>query len=236
MDLLLEGIRVTRGERLVLDVPALRIQGSHRTAIVGPNGSGKTTLIRAIAGLEPCGGGRVTLDGSPVRPAEHLAYVFQEEVFLRRTVRANLELGLRLRGVDRATIRNRIEHAATLVGILHLLNRRADHMSGGEARRVSLARALSLQAPLMLLDEPLTGVDAKTYSRLLDDLRHLLTAAPATTVIVTHKIEEARQLADDVVVLVDGRVQAHGMLGKLIANPPTPAVADVLGRGSHPPS
>jgi ABC-type sugar transport system ATPase subunit len=164
------------------------------------------------------------------RPKKHhIAYVFQEEVFLKQSVRDNLELGLHLRGVDQAETRVRVEEAASLLGITHLMDRRADHLSGGEGRRVSLARALCLRAPLVLLDEPLEGLDERTYSRLLDELPHLLSAFDATTLLVTHNRHEALRLAQDLVVLVDGRVHAAGDKRDVAAHPRGIEVAEVLG-------
>ena len=192
MDLTFDHVRIERGGRLVLDIPSLRIRGGRTTAILGPNGSGKTTLLRAIAGLERPRTGHITIAAQErsvrLQPdeAQRVAYVFQEEVFLRRSVRENLELGLRLRGVDRARRRERVEQAAELLDVVHLLDRRADQLSGGEGRRVSLARALCLGAPLVLLDEPLEGLDERTYVRLLDELPRLLAAFDATTLLVTH--------------------------------------------------
>jgi ABC-type sugar transport system ATPase subunit len=150
-------------------------------------------------------------------------------VFLRQSVRANLELGLRLRRVDRARRRARVEEAAECLGITHLLERRADHLSGGEGRRVSLARALCLRAPLVLLDEPLEGLDARTYSRLLDELPRLLAAFNATTLLVTHSRHEALRLAQDLVVLVGGRVHAAGDTRHVATNVRAAEVAEVLG-------
>ena len=162
----------------------IRIRGGRTTAILGPNGSGKTTLLRAIAGLERANGGTVRAGGETVRAGNHLAYMFQEQVFLRDSVRANLELGLRLRGVGRNERRDRAGQAARLLGVDHLLERRADRLSGGEGRRVSIARALCLRAPFVLLDEPLEGLDQRTYSTLLSDLPALLAAFDATTLLV----------------------------------------------------
>jgi len=229
MDVEFQGIRVERDGRLVLDIPALRVRGGRTTAILGPNGSGKTTLLRLIAGLERAREGRVTLGGSAAGSKPQVAFVFQEQVFLRRSVRENLELGLRLRVVGARQRSARVKEAADLLGIEHLLDRRADHLSGGEGRRVSLARALCLRSPLVLLDEPLEGLDERTYLRLLDELPQLLAAFDATTLLVTHNRHEALRLAEELVVLVAGKVHAAGDKREVATNPRVPEVADVLG-------
>ena len=226
MDVEFDGVQVERDNRRVLDIPALRLRNGRTTAILGPNGSGKTTLLRLIAGLEHPRSGQVRFAGSPRPP---VAYVFQEEVFLRRSVHENLELGLRLRGVAIAEARARVDDAAARLGISHLMHRRADHLSGGEGRRVNLARALALRSPLVLLDEPLEGLDEHTHSRLLDDLPQLLAEFDATTLLVTHNRDEALRLAQDLVVLVDGRVRAAGDKREVAMNPSVVEVAEVLG-------
>jgi tungstate transport system ATP-binding protein len=228
MEVSLEGVRVKREGRVLLDVPSLLLRGGRTTAILGPNGAGKTTLLRVVAALDRPSEGRVLVGGSPAQ-ASRLAYVFQEQVFLRRSVRANLELGLRLRGLATAERRERVEDAAKLLGISHLLERRADRLSGGEGRRVSLARALCLQAPVVLLDEPLEGLDRRTYSRLLSELPQLFAAFNATTILVTHNRDEALRLAQDLVVLVEGRVHASGDKREVATNPRVPGVAQALG-------
>jgi len=229
MNVTFDNVRVERDRRLVLDVPSLHLSGGRTTAILGPNGSGKTTLLRAIAGLERPASGHISIGGARVASPPHVAVVFQEQVFLRRSVRENLSLGLRLRHVDEDEARMRVEEAAGLLGVPHLLDRRADRLSGGEGRRVSLARALCLRAPLVLMDEPLEGLDEHTYSRLLDELPQLLAAFNATTLLVTHNRHEALRLADDLVVLVDGKVHAAGSTRQVALHPGTSRVADVLG-------
>jgi ABC-type sugar transport system ATPase subunit len=233
MDVRIEGLRFERESRLVLDIPSLQISGHRTTAVLGPNGAGKTTLLRLIATLEPPTAGRILLGGTPLqrdrRTRQHVALVFQEQVFLRQSVRENLELGLTLRGVPRAERRRRVEEAADLLGIRDLLDRKADRLSGGEGRRASIARAMCLRAPLLLLDEPLAGLDQPTYARLLDELPRLLGAFAATTILVTHSRDEALRLAQDLVVLVDGRVHAAGDKRAVFLNPPDAAAAQVLG-------
>jgi ABC-type sugar transport system ATPase subunit len=229
MDLECHGVRVERNRRAVIEIESLRVRGGRTTAILGPNGSGKTTLLRVIAGLERAQAGRITFGGAPVVSGSSIAFVFQEQVFLTRSVRDNLELGLRLRRVESAQRRARVNDAASLLGVSHLLDRRADRLSGGEGRRVSLARALCLRTPLVLMDEPLEGLDERTYSRLLDELPQLLSAFDATTLLVTHNGREALQLAQDLVVLVDGRVHAAGDKRDIATRPPTSAVAEALG-------
>jgi ABC-type sugar transport system ATPase subunit len=225
----IDGVRVEREGRIVLDVSTLALAAGRTTAILGPNGSGKTTLLRVIAGLERPREGRVSFGGTPEGKTRDVAYVFQEDVFLRESVRWNLEIGLRLRNVEAAERQRRIAAAASLVGVEHLLERRADRVSGGEGRRVSLARAVCLHAPVVLLDEPLAGLDERGYARLIDELPRIVDAFNATTILVTHSRDEALRLASDLVVLVDGTVLAAGEAEGVAANPRLVAVAEVLG-------
>jgi ABC-type sugar transport system ATPase subunit len=228
MEVVLKGVRVARDGRVLLDVPSLVLHGGRTIAILGPNGSGKTTLLRTIAGLDRPREGRVLIGGLPAN-ASRVAYVFQEQVFLRRSVRDNLELGLRLRGLETQERQLRMEEASRLLGITHLMGRRADRLSGGEGRRVSLARALCLRAPLVLLDEPLEGLDRPTYSRLLHELPQLLAAFDATKILVTHSPDEALRFAQDLVVLIDGKVLASGEKRDVATNPRVREVAEALG-------
>jgi iron(III) transport system ATP-binding protein len=228
MDVHIEGVRVERSGRTVLEISSLHFHARQTTAILGPNGAGKTTLLRLIAGLERSRTGEVRVGGKPVQRGQ-VAYVFQEQVFLRKSVRANLELGLRLRGLPRTETDERIESALSLLGIAHLEERRADRLSGGEGRRVTLARALCLRAPLVLLDEPLAGLDEGSYAQLLDELPQLLAAFDATTLLVTHNRQEAIRLAQHLVVLVNGAVQAAGDKRDVVANPGVSQVAQALG-------
>jgi len=221
MEVSVEQLRLDRGRHTILDIDALTFASGTTTALFGPNGSGKTSLLRIIAGLETPTGGRVS--------QPQVAFAFQRQVFIRGTVRANLELGLRLRRATSAEVDLRISEAAREFGITELLDRPARKLSGGEAQRVNLARALCLRAPVTLLDEPLSGLDRIGRSRLLEELPHLLATFATTTIIVTHDREEAFRLADHIVVLVEGRVQASGRTGEVYRAPPDRLTAELLG-------
>lgn len=233
MDVQVEALVFERRGRVVLDIPSLRLRGHRTTAILGPNGAGKTALLRLIATLELPTAGRILVEGIPLRPhrrtRQHVAFVFQEQVFLRAPVRDNLDLGLKLRGLSMHERAQRIDETADLLRITPLLDRRADRLSIGEARRVGIARAMCLRTPLILLDEPLAGLDLPTYTRLLDELPRLLQLSGATAVLVTHNRDEALRLAQDLVVLIDGRVHAAGDKRDVVGNPGNAEAAAILG-------
>jgi ABC-type sugar transport system ATPase subunit len=228
-----EGVRFQRGSRLVLDVPELVFASGRVTALLGPNGSGKSTILRLIAALERPIAGRVTLDERRAGPDREtraaIAYAFQDAVFLAGTLRQNLDLALRLRGLSASERATRINEAAEACGIAPLLERDAQRLSGGEAQRANLARTLSLRAPVTLLDEPFAGLDAPGRAQLLEELPALLRRFTATTIVVTHDRDEALRLADDLVVVLDGRVRAHGPKGEVFRMPPDAEVAAFLG-------
>ena len=230
MEARLQGVRFSYGDADALDAPDLRLAPDRVTALLGPNGSGKTTLLRLLAGLERPRAGRVLIGGKPARAARAaVAYAFQEAVFLSGSLRANLDLALRLRGLPPAARRARLAEAASACGVAPLLDRPANQLSGGEAQRANLARALSLRAPLTLLDEPLAGFDERGRRQMLDELPALLRRFAGAALIVTHDRDEALRLADDIVILRDGRVRASGPAPQVFAAPPDPETAAFLG-------
>jgi ABC-type sugar transport system ATPase subunit len=229
-----ERLRVERQRRAVLDIEELTLPSGRTSAVLGPNGAGKTTLLRVVCGLERPSAGEVLVNGrSVVAPpgplSERPSLAFQEPVFLRGTVRENLELALSLRGIAANERSARIDEAARDLDIVHLLDRSARALSRGEGQRASIARALALGSPLTLLDEPLGGLDAQTRARLLHELPRLLALRGATTVLVTHDRDEALLLADYLVVLVGGRVRAAGDTGTVLRAPPDAETAELLG-------
>jgi tungstate transport system ATP-binding protein len=233
MDVSVADLQFAREGRTVLQIPALTFPSGTTTAVFGPNGSGKTTLLRLIAGLERPSRGEVWLGdvrvGQDEEARRRVGMAFQTAVFLRGSVRHNLDLALRLRDVSTPDRQSRIEEAARECGVAHVLDRRARHLSGGEAQRVNLARVLALRAPVTLLDEPLAGIDRSARTQLLADLPRLLATFAATTVLVTHDREEAFRLADRLVVVIKGEVKAAGAKGAVYAHPPDRETAELLG-------
>ncbi|HCV00106.1 MAG: spermidine/putrescine ABC transporter ATP-binding protein [Dehalococcoidia bacterium] len=230
MEALLKNVKFSYGDELILDVPEVCFFEGRVTALVGPNGSGKSTLLRLLAGLESPHSGHVLIGRRPSPPArEYVAYAFQEAVFLSGSLHANLDLGLRLRGLPSSERGLRIEEAANACGVDHLLDRPANRLSGGEAQRANLARALSLRAPLTLLDEPLSGFDEEGRRQMLEELPGLLRRFAGTTVLVTHDRNEALHLATDLVLLHRGRIRAAGPKREVFSNPSDPESASFLG-------
>jgi multiple sugar transport system ATP-binding protein len=217
VDVVLEGVRLERDHRLVLDIPFARFESGETSAVLGRNGAGKTTLLRLIAGLERPTAGVIRIGGAPLaRPSgarTPTALSFQKPTFVRGTIRDNLDLALRLRGVEPAERRARIDEVAAHCGIAQLLDRAARRLSGGEAQRANLARSLVLRAPVTLLDEPLSGVDAAGRERLLRELPLLLSEYASTAIVVTHQREEALALASSISILADGNLQGGGPVG-----------------------
>lgn len=194
-------VTVRFGERTVLDRVSLNVADGEVVALLGPSGSGKSTLLRVIAGLLVPDGGSIWVDGVDVSavPAHRrqIGMVFQDEqLFPHLTVAANVGFGLRMRGRPKGEIATRVAELLDLVGLPSLADRHVTKLSGGEAKRVALARSLAPQPRVLLLDEPLTGLDRDLHDRLAGDLATLLRATGTTALLVTHDPDEAATIAD----------------------------------------
>jgi molybdate transport system ATP-binding protein len=237
-----EGLRASVGAamgRRRLDVD-LALGPDRVVAVLGPNGAGKTTLLRALAGLVPLDRGSVTLDGEVledpaggVRSAPEdrpVGVVFQDGLlFPHLSALENVAFSLRCRGVPRAEARRRARRWLERVGLADRADARPRQLSGGEAQRVALARALAGEPRLLLLDEPLSALDATTRVEVRRELRRHLASFRGVRLLVTHDALEAMALADVLVVLEDGRVVQTGTPAEVTARPRSRYVADLVG-------
>jgi ABC-type nitrate/sulfonate/bicarbonate transport system ATPase subunit len=200
----------------------LALRAGELVALLGPNGAGKSTLMEALADALPAAVGEVQRSG-------RVALALQAPDLARRTVRANVELALGWWGVPRGERRERAEAALAAMKADHLTRRAAWTLSGGERRRVHLARAVSVRPDVLLLDEPFAGLDAATRAALLDDTGEALRAWTTAALVVVHDRAEAWALADRLLILLEGRLVADGPPRELLERPPTVEVARFLG-------
>ena len=231
----LSAIRVVRDGRVVLDVPDLGVAQGEVLAVIGPNGAGKSSLLRVVGALESPAGGTVRFRGEPVTAAAGLAVrrrmasVFQEPLLADTTVFENVAMGLRFRGIARGEIEPRVDRWLERFAIAQLAPRRARTLSGGEAQRAALARALVVEPDLLLLDEPFSALDQPTREALIGDLGLILDEERITAVLVTHDHEEAMVLADRVGVLIGGRLVQLDSAARVFRAPATEEVARFVG-------
>ncbi len=235
MSLAVDGLARRYADAVALDGVTLEVAEGELLAVVGPSGSGKTTLLRIVAGLDEADGGRVVVGGEDVTalPAARrgVAMVFQSyALFPHLDVAANIAFGLRARGVGDAERRARVAEAAELLEVGDLLARRPAQLSGGERQRVALARGLVGRPRLLLLDEPLSSLDAQLRDRARGQLRRLQRERGVTTVVVTHDQAEALTLGDRVAVLDGGRLRQVAPPDEVYERPADTVVARFVGR------
>jgi molybdate transport system ATP-binding protein len=229
-------IAVQRGSLAV--AAEFEVGDSEVLALLGPNGAGKSTLVRVLAGLLRADAGRVAVDGIRWDDGEfHLpphqrsvGMVFQDALlFPHLSVADNVAFGLRTRGEGRTPARARAAHWLSRVGLDGLGDRRPRELSGGQAQRAALARALAVDPALLLLDEPLSALDARTRLTVRAELRRHLADFPGSTVLVTHDPVDAMALADRVVVVEDGAIVQAGTPADVARHPRTDYVARLVG-------
>ena len=228
-DLLIE-----RNGRDVLRIDSLDIQRGETLALVGPNGAGKSTLLLALARLLKPTRGDILYGDKPLRQWNELEYrrrisfVFQAPLLMDMTVEQNVALGLKFRGTPKEETRERAGRWMKQLGVDSLAKRRAGQLSGGEAQRVSLARAFVLEPELLLLDEPFAALDPPTHARLLEDLSTILKQAHRTAVFVTHNLSEAAKVSHRIAVIVGGVLRQVGTAKQIKSKPADETVAAFL--------
>ncbi|MGY4647495.1 ABC transporter ATP-binding protein [Mycobacterium sp. URHB0021] len=224
-----------------LDGLTLHIEPGELVALLGPSGCGKTTALRILAGLDEATSGRVSVGGQDVSkvPANKrdMGMVFQAySLFPHLTVLDNVAFGLKMRGKAKNERMSRAADMLDLVGLSAHKDKYANELSGGQQQRVALARALAIQPRVLLLDEPLSALDAKVRTQLRDEIRRVQLEVGTTTLFVTHDQEEALAVADRVGVMSQGRLEQLAAPADLYTNPATPFVAEFVGLNNKVPA
>ncbi|MBL8669064.1 MAG: sn-glycerol-3-phosphate ABC transporter ATP-binding protein UgpC [Alphaproteobacteria bacterium] len=230
----IRGVRKNFGSTQVIHGVDVTIGDGEFVVLVGPSGCGKSTLLRMIAGLEQISGGEIAIGGrvvNDVAPKERdIAMVFQNyALYPHMKVYDNMAFSLKLRGAAQAVIKERVERAADILNLKHLLDRYPRQLSGGQRQRVAMGRAIVRDPQVFLFDEPLSNLDAKLRVAMRTEIKELHQRLKTTTVYVTHDQIEAMTMADRIVVMHDGRVEQIGEPLDLYDNPKNQFVAGFIG-------
>lgn len=229
-----EGVTKRYGEVEALRDVSLEVDSGKLVCILGPSGSGKTTLLRIIAGLIMPDEGRVLFDDEDITYLppykRNVGFVFQRiALFPHMSVFDNVAFGLKIRRLPKSEVKRRVREALELVGLKGYEGRRATQLSGGEAQRVAIARALVIDPKVLLMDEPLSNVDAKLRDRLKYEIRRLQKITGKTAIYVTHDQNVAFAIADYIYVVDKGRIVQSGTPIELYLKPASPFIADFIG-------
>lgn len=232
----IRNLEVERGGAILLNVPSLLIHEGEVFSLIGPNGAGKTTLLQTLSYLLKPFHGEIFFRGRKVEGnypileyRRKLATVFQEPLLFDTTVFGNVASGLKIRGMKKDEIHNRVMEQLERFGIRHLYDRSAKTLSGGEAQRTSLARAFALQPEILLLDEPFSSLDPPTRDALIEDLEHILQRTRTTAIFATHDRFEALRLSSRIAVMNGGRILQAGFPEEIMNHPVDEYVASFVG-------
>lgn len=237
MTIILEAknITVQRNQKEVLSVDHISIEDGELLAVIGPNGAGKSSLLMALSTLLPVSKGSLLFKGTQIRKQDRLAYrrqismVLQDALLLDTSVRENIGTGMRFRGKKESEIKKSVRYWAEQLNIEKLLRRKSRQLSGGEAQRVSLARALATEPKILFLDEPFSALDAPSHTRLISDFQRLQSENKVTTLLVTHDLDEALFLGDRVAIIIAGKVRQIGTPDVVFSQPADLEVAGFVG-------
>ena len=231
----IQNLSIYRGGKRILNIPHLAVWEGEVLAVVGPNGAGKSTLLLAISRVIKIDDGQILFRNQELSSQMEKAYrrriglVLQEPLLLDANVFDNVATGLRFRHLPKTEIKNRVDLWMERLGIAALRNRSARTLSGGEAQRVSLARAFALQTDLLLLDEPFSALDTPTRTALLMDFQSLIASTNQTAIFITHDLDEALMLGNRVAVIIGGELRQVGKPEDIFSAPADSEIAAFVG-------
>ena len=244
--LAVDDLHLQYGDNPILKGVSLTLHPGEVVALLGASGSGKTTLLRSVAGLEAPSRGRITIGDSVLydsasgvdMPVEKrsLGLVFQSyALWPHRTVFENVAYGLRLRGTEKSSLQQRVTEALANLALSHLADRLPHQLSGGQQQRVAIARALVYNPPVVLMDEPLSNLDAKLREEARAWLRELIVRLHISALVVTHDQTEAMAMSDRILLLNAGRIEQQGTPEEMYRRPKTQFTAEFMGSNNHLP-
>jgi tungstate transport system ATP-binding protein len=224
-----KNLETRAGKKVLLSIPHFEIQEGEVLGIMGPNGAGKSTFIKALSLLEQPAQGEIFLKDKDITNdltieiRRKFAVAMQQPLLLDTTVFQNVAVGLKLRKLPRQEIKNKVSYWLEKFQISHLAKKHAHHLSGGEAQRVNLARAMVLEPEVLFLDEPFSALDFPTKVQLLKDIKTIIQQTKTTTVFVSHDLMELKYLADTLAILMDGELKQSGPTEEVLLSPNTSA-------------
>lgn len=209
----LQDIKLIKKKKQIVSLKELEVERGKVTGIIGPNGAGKSSLLKIMALLDPPTSGIIQLDGSQVFPGKislvqrrKVAVVFQQPLMLDTTVYQNVAIGLKFRKLSKNEIKKKVHFWLKQFGVEHLLLQRARTLSGGEAQRVSIARAMAIEPEVLFLDEPFSALDLPTRRKLLKDFKQILKTTKTTTIFISHDYHEVQFLCDEIILMYGGKM------------------------------
>ena len=230
MNIMLESVKKIYGERTVLDIDNLQVEPGSLIFVIGQNGAGKSTMLNIIAGIETCSSGRVCYgpEKSTAPDIKKITLVTQHPYLIRTTVEKNIAYPLKIRGWSEDRIKKRVETLIEEFGLTRIKKQKAWRLSAGEGQKVALARALSFNPEILLLDEPTANIDPGATSDIEAILKRNNKENKITTVIITHNLAQARRLCGEALFLHEGRLLERGDCQKIFSAPQNPLTAKFI--------
>lgn len=222
----LKNITYKAQQKTILDIPDFQIHGGEFLGIMGPNGAGKSTLLKVLALLESPASGEILYRGQviperkvPLELRRKFSIALQQSLLLDGTVFHNIAIGLTLRKVPKGEIKDKVAHWLELFGIGHLAKKNAVYLSGGEAQRVNLSRAMIVEPEILFLDEPFSALDFPSKIKLMEDFKQIISETKTTAVFVSHDLMEINYLTNRLAIIVNGEVKQTGPTPRVLEHP-----------------